>query len=246
MRFPLKALIFALNSAIPELVFASESALYDRYDELLSRYVSESGVDYAEWKANEADVEELDEILAGFSTVDYRELEDAEATAFLINLYNAAVIREVLTHYPFESIRYLGLLPFSIFRLPAISLNGEFISLDTLEKKILLPEYGDPRIHFAINCASISCPPLREESFRGDRLEDQLQEQTIRFANSPEAADVLEGEAVTAFSKIFEWYDADFPGTNPASYLNSFRSDPLPTENEIRWIEYNWDLNDAS
>ncbi len=218
---------------------------YGNYATLLERYVTPDGVRYEQWHSTEEDSRLLDEVLVDFSRVDYQSLPPDEATAFLTNLYNAAMIRAVLDHYPLDSVRSIGILPFSIFRRNWIALNGDKVSLDTIEKEILLKEFGDPRIHFAVNCASESCPPLRAEPFTGARLEDQFQEQTLLFANSSRAARVSANGDSTAYSELFQWYADDFPGDDPALYLNRYRSDPLPIGNQVKWIDYDWSLNEA-
>lgn len=218
---------------------------YSLYADLLERYVTPDGVLYSDWKNSPADVENLNLVLESFAKVDRFALNRAEAMAFLVNVYNAAMIDAVLEHYPLDSVRSIGFLPFSVFRQKNISLQDREVSLDIIEKEILLEEYGDPRIHFAVNCASVSCPPLRSEPFTEAALEKQFDEQATLFANSPHAALVLEGEGATRYSELFNWYDDDFPGEDPAHYLNQFRTDPLPLGNQVRWIDYDWSLNEA-
>ena len=216
---------------------------YSTYNALLQKYSRPDGVLYASWHASQSDRKRLTEVLNDFGSVPYEDLTSAEATAFLINLYNAAMIDQVLQSYPIDSVQSIGVLPFSVFRTNSITLNGRPVSLDTIEKEILLKEYPDPRIHFAINCASKSCPPLRSEAFVPDQLDQQLDEQARLFANSPHA--VKTGKSA-AYSQLFQWYDQDFPGNHPADYLNKYRDSPLPTNSSVEWIEYDWSLNEAN
>ncbi|MEM0967237.1 MAG: DUF547 domain-containing protein [Verrucomicrobiota bacterium] len=239
-------LLFKTVVAGPLLASTEASPDYSVYAELLDRYVTPDGVLYDQWFSNPNDLADLDDVLAEFAQVDYTQLEPNEATAFLINLYNAAMIAAVFDHYPLDSVRSIGLLPFSIFRRDFIELNGEKVSLDEVEKGILLEEFGDPRIHFAVNCASESCPALRGEPFTGDALDAQMDEQTRLFANGPHAAKVSLEEESTAYSELFKWYDADFPGDDPATYLNQYRDDPLPEGFSVEWIPYDWALNSTS
>jgi len=222
---------------------ASAEPGYAEYGSLLDEYVTGDGVRYEAWHRSEEDRNRLDRVLDSWSTVDPAALDDAEATAFLINLYNAAMIDLVLEEYPLNSVREIGLQPFAVFRKDVIALNGEPVSLDTIEKGILLEEYFDPRIHFAVNCASVSCPPLRREPFTGKALEDQLEEQTRAFAGSPHAAREGPDGETTFYSELFNWYADDFPGEDPATYLNRYREKKLPVGNEIGWIDYDWSLN---
>ena len=216
---------------------------YSEYARLLDRYVEPIGVRYEQWHRNETDRAALRTVLDGFADVDPATLSKEEATAFYVNLYNAAMIEAVLREYPIDSVREIGFLPFAVFRREFIRLGDAKLSLDEIEKEILLEKYFDPRIHFAVNCASESCPALRGEPFRGAELDRQFEEQTVLFANSAKAARVREGEGATAYSELFQWYADDFPGDDPAVYLNRYRDDPLPTGNEIRWIDYDWSLN---
>ena len=117
--------------------------------------------------------------------------------------------------------------------------------LDEIEKGILLKDYFDPRIHFAVNCASESCPLLRDEPFAGDRLEKQLEEQTKLFANSDRAARVDKNKKNVAYSELFKWYANDFGGETPAKYLNQYRKAPLPINYSVGWIPYDWSLNEV-
>ncbi|MEO0448331.1 MAG: DUF547 domain-containing protein, partial [Verrucomicrobiota bacterium] len=132
---------------------------------------------------------------------------------------------------------------FGIFDEPFLRVAGKDRSLNEVEKVMLLKRWKEPRIHFAVNCASVSCPPLRREAFRGDRLEEQLTEQTRLFAASFEAAQVS-GRDVEV-SALFDWYASDFGG-DPISYLNLYREEALPTNGQVTYLEYNWDLNASS
>lgn len=215
---------------------------YALYGELLDRYVDEHGIAYQEWSRNEVDLRHLDSILAAWAQVDVAALSKAEQKAFYINLYNAAMLQVVFKHYPLKSVKHIGLIPFSIFKKDFIHQSGRKLSLDDVEKGILLKAFADPRIHFAVNCASESCPPLRAEPFLGSKLEAQLEEQTRLFAESDRAFRKNEAGRY-AFSELFKWYDDDFPGEHPALYLNQYRSEPLSVSQTFDWISYDWSLN---
>lgn len=223
----------------------SAEPIYEDYEALLEKYVAPDGVLYAEWHASTEDREVLKNVLREWAEVDPEELDRSEATAFLINLYNAAMIDIVLDEYPLDSVREIGFLPFAVFRRDSIALNGEEVSLDEIEKEMLLKDYFDPRIHFAVNCASVSCPPLRAEPFRGKDLDRQMEEQTRAFAESDHSAFPDRQKGTTYYSELFKWYAEDFPGDDPAEYLNRYRSQKLQVGNTVRWIDYDWALNEA-
>lgn len=218
---------------------------YSDYARLLDRYVAEDGVRYQAWAADQADLSALEDFLAALAAVDAATLSRDAQKAFYINLYNVAMLQSVLEHWPVDSVKAIGLVPFSIFKKKFIRQGERRLSLDAVEKGILLKDYFDPRIHFAVNCASESCPPLRAEPFVGERLEAQLEEQTRLFAASDRAARVDRAKKRMTYSSLFNWYADDFPGADPAGYLNRYRADPLPTDFDIGWIPYDWSLNAA-
>jgi hypothetical protein len=182
--------------------------------------------------------------------------------AFLINAYNAFTVELILTRYPqLESIRDLGGFlskPWSIRNIPLL---GRMMTLDEIEHDTLRARgrYDDPRIHFAVNCASVGCPMLREEAFVAERLEAQLEEQAARFmadrSRNRYAAGKLE------VSRIFDWYGKDFalghkgitslaglhgpprrsPGRQRPPIANASAAWPLP----LSFLDYDWKLNDA-
>ncbi|MGJ8655466.1 MAG: DUF547 domain-containing protein [Akkermansiaceae bacterium] len=233
----------AIISIISISALSASAQAYSNYNTLLKKYAKADGVNYKSWAANTADKKELDKLLAQWSKVDSTKLAKKEQAAFRINLYNAAMLDTVLDHYPLKSVTKLGAKEFAIFDAKIIKTPNGTISLNTLEKKVLLKDFHDPRIHFAVNCASVSCPPLRSEAFNAGDLESQLNEQAIQFSNSSRAV-VMSGSNAK-YSQLFQWYEKDFGTKNPAIYLNKFRTKKLNTKTDISWIPYNWDLNEA-
>ncbi len=230
----------------PGLLPAGEPVDYASYERLLEKYVRQDGVRYEAWHASEVDRTALADLLEDWSQTAVETLPKASQSAFYINLYNAAMLQAVLEAYPVASVKDIGLLPFSVFKRAFIRLGEDKLSLDAVEKGILFKEYFDPRIHFAVNCASESCPPLRGEAYRGEDLDRQLEAQTRAFAESRRAARIEPGERRIRFSELFEWYADHFPGDHPSVYLNRFREAPLPTDWAIGWIPYDWSLNSAT
>jgi hypothetical protein len=219
---------------------------YAHYAPLLERYATENGVAYEAWADHADDLALLRQVLNDFARVDVASLSTEAQKAFYINLYNAAMLQAVFEHWPIETVKTIGLLPFSVFKKPFIEQGDRRLSLDDVEKAILLKDYFDPRIHFAVNCASESCPPLRAEPFTAARLEAQLNEQTRLFAESKRAARIDHESKTVAYSELLKWYADDFPGDNPAIYLNRYRDDALPVDYRIDWIPYDWSLNAAA
>jgi len=225
---------------------AGEAPNYSSYARLLKTYVIEDKVDYAAWAENDENIAALDEFLEHLSQIETDSLSRNDQMAYYINLYNAAMLHVVLEKYPIDSVKNIGILPFSVFKQDFVQLLDRKVSLDEIEKGILLKDYFDSRIHFAVNCASEGCPPLRAEPFVGDRLETQLDEQTKLFAQSERAAKIDEDQKSVAYSELFKWYAKDFDVKNPAEYLNRYREMPLPTNYSVDWITYDWSLNQVS
>jgi len=237
----MKLNILTLTASLGLTSFANAQD-YTEYNTLLDKYAHPSGVDYKSWSKSDSDKKTLDKILTEWAKVDHKKLEKNKQAAFRINLYNAAMVDVVLDHYPLKSVTKIG-KEFSIFDKNIIKTASGTISLNTLEKKTLLKDFPDARIHFAVNCASVSCPPLRNEAFEGDKLEAQLTEQTKNFADSSHAVQLSGSTA--KYSELFLWYKKDFKTDNPAIYLNKYRSTKIKTSSKIDWIKYDWNVNQS-
>lgn len=176
------------------------------YAKLLKEYVKDGVVDYAGLKKQEA---EVDRYLKLLEAVKPRELSRNEQLAFYINAYNINAIKIVLTGYPgLHSIKDMGSILGSVWGKKVFTIDGKPVSLDDIESKARGPGFHDPRVHFAINCASQSCPPLRPEPYEGDSLDRRLDSSAAAFINNPRS-NYLKGNTLN-LSKIFDWYSGDF------------------------------------
>lgn len=225
---------------------------------MLREYVKDGAVDYARWQAESA--EALDRWLAEVSAVDIEALEKNstlaepanEGIAFLINLYNALAVRQVLQRYPIESIRptILGIpnwISFLLFfKKTVYTLNGRPLSMDGIEHGILRDRYSEPRMHFALVCVSKGCPLLRDRAYLPEHLPAQLQEDAQRFINNPDKVKYDAANNILYCSKIFKWYEKDFL-TQSASipdYIQQHLSNThIPPTVEINYLPYSWRLN---
>lgn len=180
--------------------------------------------------------------------------EPAERLALWINAYNVLAIDVVRRHYPVASIRDAGSLLRPVWKRPAGVVAGRSVTLDEIEHGILRP-LGEPRIHAAIVCASVSCPSLRREAYRGERVEAQLEDALRRFLADPRKGSRLEAEAgVLRLSAIFDWFAEDFAaGGGVRSYLAPRLPEAgaraLRERGEalaLRYFDYDWRLNDAA
>jgi len=176
--------------------------------------------------------------------------------AFWINVYNAFTIKTVVDQYPMKSIMSKTAYAFgkSNFQKKLVTVNGVQYSLNDVENDIIRP-YGDPRIHFAINCAALSCPPIRDEAFEPMRLNEQLEEQARNFLNNPQKNSFDFAKQQAKLSKIFDWFKEDFEKYTisvpefisrylPAEQAQQFRS--AGKSFKIDHHDYNWDLNDTA
>ena len=210
-----------------------------------------TNVRYAALKASPA---ELDAYLAELSSVkaaDFAKWSRDQRLAFLLNAYNAFTVKLVVDAHPVESIKDIGGLLGSPWKKKFVPLLGRTISLDDLEHVWIRPQYNEPRIHFAVVCASVGCPRLQRQAFRATDLEAQLATATREFLGdrrwnkvTPKAVEV---------SSIFKWYGSDWGDTKA---LRTFLADGmslgepvksrfLAGEIPLKFTSYDWSLNDA-
>jgi len=172
---------------------------------------TESAVDYDYFLAHQR---ELDTYLSSLSEVNRQTFDswsDALQLAFLINAYNAFTIKLILSRYPgLDSIKELGGLFRSAWKQEFFTLFGEEHHLDYIEHEMIRPRYRDPRIHFALNCAARSCPPLLPEAFTEDNLERLFEQNINRFLGNRNLNSYDPGSRTLFISKLFDWYGEDF------------------------------------
>lgn len=242
----LTILLFLLIGALLALpAVAQETLDHHILDDLLRQYNHQGQVDYAGLKQEEA---QLDAYLDALAKIDPLSLADDEQFAFYINAYNAWTIKLILTEYPgVESIKDYGSLFKSPWKKKFVNIKGEIVTLDHIEHDILRPQFRNPRVHFAINCAAKSCPPLYREAFVGKRLHAQLDDAARRFVNDGRF-NRLEGNTLYV-SSIFKWFKEDFNG----DIVGFFEEYALPELKEaisasrqllkVKYLDYDWSLN---
>jgi len=169
-----------------------------------------------------------------------------EALAYWINAYNAFTVKLIVDNYPLKSIKDIsnGLPMFSSpWDIKFFKIGGVDFDLNTIEHEILRKMYNEPRIHFAINCASISCPKLRNEAFTAGSLDSQLDNQTKDFLGDPEKNKIASNE--TELSKIFDWFKSDFTKHQSLiEFLQPYTNISITKNTNIKYMNYNWDLNE--
>jgi hypothetical protein len=179
---------------------------------------------------------------------DSKKLSHNQRFAFYINAYNAWTIKLILTAYPdITSIKDLGSWLQSPWKKKICRIDGKLLSLDHIEHEILRPVFKDPRVHFAINCASRGCPPLRPEPYTGKKLDQQLTSATQAFLNDPQKT-YLKNETLFV-SKIFKWFAEDF-NNDIDGFITKYATNPLKTQLtsttgkvRVEYLDYDWSLN---
>jgi len=218
------------------------------YAELLNTYVHDGRVDYRGLKQAEA---RLDLYLEHLAQTDPQALSRAGQMALYINAYNACTLKLILEHFedgrPVRSIKSIGGFFTKPWDIRFCRVGGETYTLDEIEHDILRPVFKDPRVHFAVNCASRSCPPLISKPYREATLERQLDAGTTRFINDP-GSNYLEDDKLYV-SRIFKWFAEDFPQGVVPFFLRYARGDlreRLSAEGDrinVRYLDYDWSLS---
>ena len=216
------------------LVFAQTN--YDSYNAFLQKNVSASGtVNYKNIKKNKAD---LDKIVAVFADkIPDKTWGKNDALAYWLNAYNLFTIKLIVDNYPVKKITDLdGGKPWDVKR---IELAGQKYSLNQIENEIIRPTFKDGRIHFAVNCAAKSCPPLLNKAFTPSTVQTTLEQRTKTFVISK--ANILAANDAK-ISKIFDWYKTDFGDIN--AFLNKYASLKIAKDAKITFVDYDWNLNE--
>jgi hypothetical protein len=197
-------------------------------------------VDYPALKANGS----LDKAYQALSSFDLKRLSGRdEQLAFNINAYNILALKTVVDHWPLDSIKDVGSLLSPVWDKSAGELGGKTVSLGEVEHKILRP-MGEPRIHLAIVCASVSCPDLRDEPYTASQLLAQLDDQARRFLDNP-GKGLIVGKDKLQVSQIFDWFERDFAaGGGVAAFIKHYHAN-LPDLKIKTNIDYDWSINSS-
>jgi len=251
IRATLAAVLLALAASPAAADLAAATATYGK---LLSQYVTPRGVKYDAWRANGADLKSLSEVVMLYRSTDPKTLAPDERKALYINLYNVKILETVLLGNPTGSIKELsnGLSPLEIFGRAALNFDQKTISLNDLEKR-LRGEFKDPRIHFAVNCASRSCPPIDPEPYVAADLDARLDDATRKFLASPGAVETRTdgGKTKIVTVRIFEWYADDFKAAGGAlAFIQKFGPEAAADaiaggKAKLEFADYDWSLNAA-
>ncbi len=239
------ALICFLILGLTTTALVAQGVDHGIYAGLLKKYVKNGLVNYQGFKKEEA---VLDKYLKVLEEVDSKRLSHDDQFAFYVNAYNAWTIKLVLGGYPgIKSIKDLGSLFKSPWKKKLCLIDGKVLSLDNIEHDILRPHFKDPRVHFAVNCASKGCPPLRSEPYRGSSLDKQLDDSLSSAINNP-SRNRIEGKTLY-LNRVFDWFSEDFEGGVVEFVLKyaegELKNRLIANRNKIRvkYLNYDWSLN---
>jgi len=242
------ALFFSV--CLPQTLYAFDFSEWDsilKKNTLLSNHagIGFTGMDYAAILNSR----EFDRLVASLESFSPEELRGREETlAFWINVYNIFAVKIVREHFPVTSIKDAGSILSPVWSAPAGKVGGKMYTLNNIEHEILRP-MNEPAIHFAIVCASVSCPDMRPEAYTAPMLKDQMKSQISRFLDNREKGMRIDREKKTVqLSMIFHWYEKDFTGAG--GIIGFLNSEPggnrnIPKDYKIKYLSYNWDLNAA-
>lgn len=224
---------------------AQKAPSHQQWDKLLKKHVNKTGlVNYKGFKNDKAELDSYLKLLS--SSAPPKSWSKDDQKAYWINAYNAFTVALILKHYPVKSIKDIAGSIYKIntpWDIKFITIGGEKYDLNNIEHKILRNQFDDPRIHFALVCASISCPRLRDEAFTGSEINAQLEDAGKEFLNDKSKNNIRADKA--DLSKYFSWYKGDFTKSGSlVDYVNKYSSTKITSKTKIGSLDYNWGLNE--
>lgn len=229
------------------------------FDQVLRSHVVSAGSSTAvRYKQLKADPKALEGYLSSLSQVtreQYETFSRDEQLSFLINTYNAFTLKLIIDHYPVKSIKDIGGLFSSPWKKDFFKLFGKPTHLDNVEHDMIRKQFDEPRIHFAVNCASKGCPPLAREAFVADRLDAQLDSVAVGFVKNTAFNQWDATKQKLHLSSIFKWYGSDFDKKHKSHlhYVAAVLGLPADVQKKIDsgdldvdYLDYDWNLNEAT
>ncbi len=247
LAFAFTALVGVPTCRTDDVKSDSRPITHDLWETELQRYVDEEGwVDYEAWNANEAGLDAYIALLSA-NHPNKKNWSDDEQLAYWINAYNAYTVKLVLDHWPLKSIKDIrpdgkGFIN-SVWDIKFIEIEGHEYDLNNIEHGIIRPKFEDNRIHVAVNCASVSCPPLINRAYRAASLDAQLDAQVEAFLKS--SRNDLSDSQAPKLSSIFKWYGPDFKwnGGSLEKFVATHSDYVLPKGVAWQYLDYDWGIN---
>ncbi|PZX55668.1 DUF547 domain-containing protein [Algoriphagus chordae] len=239
--------LLSCQSSVPGMAGTSPPS-NKAWNELLKANVSADGkVNYKGFIKEKAKLEAYVKSISE-NAPDRKTWSKNEQLAYWINAYNAFTVKLIVDNYPVESIKDLGpklKIPMikDVWHYKFFKIGGEDSSLDEIEHSILRKEFEEPRIHFAINCASVSCPPLLNEAFEADTIDAQLDKVAKGFINDSSRNKITAESAQV--SSIFSWFKGDFTKNGDLiDFLNKYSTTKIKSSAKVSYLDYDWNLNE--
>lgn len=239
------SIFLVLITLFSTIIFSQENKTHKTWNELLKKHVDNEG--HVNYKGFKKDIVKFESYL---SALEKEAPKDSwsrdEKLAYWINAYNAYTVKLIVDNYPVKSIKDLGGNLYKIntaWDIKFIKIEGEEYDLNNIEHGIIRKDFEEPRIHFAVNCASASCPILRNEAFVASKLDRQLDDQARTFINDGVRNCVKED--VAKLSKIFKWFSGDFTKNGTViEFINKYADTKMTKSTKIDYLDYGWSLNE--
>jgi hypothetical protein len=231
----------------PDVISDSKPVSHEIWDKLLQKYVDDRGlVNYEGFASDSLLLNQYLDLLRS-NHPNSSNWSEEEQLAYWINAYNAFTVQLIIRHYPVKSIKDIaGKIPFvnTPWDIKFIRIEGAQYDLNNIEHGIIRKEFKEPRIHFALVCAAMSCPRLRREAYNAKDLEAQLEEETRYFFNNPDKNRISENKV--ELSKLLDWYWGDFKDVagSRIEYINRYSDIEVSSEANVQFLEYHWELNE--
>lgn len=242
LSFFLSIFIFAIASSGN----SQEYIEHNQWTALLTEHVDDKGhVNYKGFIKDSVDFNAYLDVLRTNPPQDSWKKEDQ--LAFWINAYNAFTVQLIIRNYPVQSIKELGGAIYKVntpWDIKFITIGTKTYDLNNIEHGIIRKKFSEPRIHFAVNCASVSCPRLRNEAYVGNKLNEQLDDQAFTFINDATKNEI--NKDCIKISKIFKWFEGDFKksGVKIVPFINKYSTVKVKKKAKISYQDYNWNLNE--
>lgn len=240
-----KTLLLSCSLFVVLSIFAQKAPSHQQWDKLLNKHVNTAGM--VNYKGLKKDQSDLDAYLKTLSdNAPQSSWSENDQKAFWINAYNAYTVSLVLQHYPVKSIKDIAGKIYKIntpWDIKFITIGGKKYDLNNIEHGILRKKYDDPRIHFALVCAAMSCPKLQRDAYTGAQINTQLDDAGKDFLNDKSKNRISADKA--ELSKYFSWYKGDFTKNGSlADFINKYSQTKMNGNTKVSSIDYKWSLNE--
>jgi len=241
----MKKIILLTTLLLSIYSFAQKAPSHQQWDRMLKKHVNGAGlVNYKGFQKDKGDLDAYLKLLSDNAPQSNWSKNDQKA--YWINAYNAFTVSLIVKHYPVKSIKDIAGKIYKIntpWDIKFITIGGKKYDLNNIEHGILRKNFDDPRIHFVLVCAAISCPRLRDEAFAGAKLDAQLEDAGKEFVNDRSKNKITGAKA--ELSRYFQWYKGDFTkGGSLVTFINNYSQTKVNPGTKVSYIDYNWNLNE--